>query len=593
MPEPIEHYALLADCRSAALVGRGGSIDWLCLPRFDSASLFARILGDESHGHWTIRPTDAEECGERRYVDDTFTLVTRWTTSTGAVDVIDLMPRAGKHPAIVRRVVGVSGSVDMEQVLRVRFDYASAMPWMRQVGTDDAPQLIAIAGPDAVTVRGPRFAPIDHAHRAAFTVLEGEVVDTVLQWFPGETTPPDALDVDAAIAETEHWWRTWARACDPPGAYDEHVRRSLLVLRALTHEQTGGIVAAPTTSLPETMGGGRNWDYRFVWLRDAALTLESLMLHGYGDEALGWRDWLLRAIAGDPEDVQIMYGINGERRLPEWEIGSLPGYEGSAPVRAGNGAYTQFQGDVFGEVMIALEDARELGIAEDTFSWSLQVKLLNWVETQLDRDDNGIWEIRGPEQNFTHSRAMLWAAFDRGIDGVRRFGLEGPADRWERVRDALAEEIERDGFDAERGHYRQHYGTTEVDASLLQLAQIGYVEPDDPRMLGTVAEIERTLLRDGLPLRYLTTSGVDGLEGEEHPFLACAFWLVEQYARSGRLADAEALMTRLTGLTNDVGLLSEEYDTKLERHMGNTPQALSHLALVRAADAIAAAREAE
>lgn len=592
MAEPLENYALIGDCRSAALVGRTGSIDWLCMPRFDNGSLFARILGDESHGHWSLNPVGGTECVSRAYDENTFVLTTRWETETGTVDVIDWMPIGNGDSDLARRVVGVRGEVTMEQVLRIRFDYADAMPWVRQTGTEENPALTAIAGPDGVVVRGVRFSPVDHAHRAEFVVREGETVDTVLTWFPSHHAPRDAQNVDQMLADTRRWWTDWATTCHPPGAYDEHVRRSLLVLRALTHETTGGIVAAPTTSLPEEIGGGRNWDYRYVWIRDAALTLESLMMHGYQDEASAWRDWLLRAIAGDPEDVQIMYGLSGERYLYERELTSLPGYEGSSPVRVGNGAYDQFQGDIFGELMIALEDARELGVEEDDFSWSLQVRLLEWVSTQLDREDNGIWEIRGPLRTFTHSRAMLWAAFDRGIAGIRDFGLEGPLDRWIAVRESLREEIEAKGFNTERGHYVQHYDTTEVDASLLQLAQIGYVPYDDERMLGTVAEIERTLLRKGLPLRYRTESGVDGLDGDEHPFLTCAFWLVEQYAHGGRLDDAVTLMDRLVGITNDVGLLSEEYDVDNERHLGNTPQALSHLALVRAADAIAEARAA-
>lgn len=590
MPEPIENYALIGDCRSAALIGRTGSIDWLCLPRFDAPSMFARILGDENHGHWSLNPVGSVECTSRAYDGDTFVLITRWETTTGIVDVIDWMPHGNDESDLARRVVGISGEVTMEQVLRIRFDYADAMPWVRQTGTDGAPALTAIAGPDGVVVHGVRFESVDHAHRAEFVVRAGDTVDTVMTWFPSHKTQRPQQSVDIMLDETRAWWTAWADACRPPGAYDQHVRRSLLVLRALTHESTGGIVAAPTTSLPEEMGGGRNWDYRYVWLRDAALTLESLMIHGYEQEASEWRDWLLRAIAGDPEDVQIMYGLSGERRLEESELTSLPGYGGSAPVRIGNGAFDQFQGDIFGEVMIALEDTRELGVEEDSFSWSLQVRLLEYVETQLDRHDNGIWEIRGPLRIFTHSRAMLWAAFDRGIRGVREFGLPGPHERWEKVRDQLRIEINERGFDAERGHYVQHYDTTEVDASLLQLAQIGFVDYDDPRMLGTVAEIERTLLRDGLPLRYRTESGVDGLEGDEHPFITCAFWLVEQHALSGRLDDATTLMDRLVGLTNDVGLLSEEYDVDNHRHMGNTPQALSHLSLVRAADAIALAR---
>lgn len=590
MPAPIEDYAIIGDCQTAALVSREGAIDWLCLPRFDSPSMFGALLGTEDHGQWLLRPVGEAECVERRYEPDTLVLLTRWRTPTGEIEVVDAIPHGDRRADVVRRVRGLSGEVAVEQLLRIRFDYASAMPWMRQAGTDEHPALVAIAGPDAVVVRGPRFHAIDHAHRAEVVVRAGETVDTVMTWFPAHRLAPDALDVDAQLERSREWWREWSRRCTTPGAYDEHVRRSLLVLRALTHEDTGGIVAAATTSLPEDMGGSRNWDYRYVWLRDAALTLEALMLHGYGTEAAAWRDWLLRAIAGDPDDLQIMYGLSGERRLTEYELDSLPGYRGSAPVRVGNGAFTQFQGDIFGEVLVALDRARDLGIEEDGFSWALQTELLKHAEKHLDRRDNGIWEIRGPHRTFTHSRAMLWAAFDRGAHAVREHGLPGDAEHWEALRDGLREEILSRGV-SEGGWFVQHYETDEVDASLLQLSHIGFVAYDDPRMLATVRRIEETLLRGGLPLRYRTESGVDGLPGDEHPFLACAFWLVENHAHGGRLDDAVALMDRLVGLANDVGLLAEEYDVDNERHMGNTPQALSHLALVRAADAIATARK--
>ena len=589
MPAPIEDYALIGDGHTAALVSKAGSIDWLCLPRFDSASVFAAILGDERHGQWSLAPVGEAELVERHYEEETFILVSRWRTATGEVEVTDLMPYADRRADIVRRVRGLRGEVEMEQMLRIRFDYATAVPWVRQSGTKEAPELVAIAGPDAIVVRGPRFRAVDHAHRAVTTVREGEVQDTVLTWFPSYRDNPEPLDVDAQLERTRAWWHDWACTCSPPGAYDAEVRRSLLVLRVLTHEDTGGIVAAPTTSLPEDIGGSRNWDYRYVWLRDASLTLESLMLHGYAGEATAWREWLLRAIAGDPRDLQIMYGIAGERRLDERELDWLPGYEGSSPVRIGNGAFTQFQGDIFGEVMIALDGARQLGVTEDTFSWSLQRALLQYAEENLDQEDNGIWEIRGPHRRFTHSRAMLWAAFDCGARAVRELGLDGDGEHWESLRDGLRAEIMANGVHAD-GYFTQHYDTDEVDASLLQLAHISFVDFDDPIMLKTVARIEQTLLRDGLPLRYRVESGVDGLEGDEHPFLACAFWLVENYARGGRLGDAEALMDRLIGLSNDVGLLSEQYDIAAHRQIGNTPQALSHLGLVQAADAIAIAR---
>ena len=594
MAHPIQDYALIGDCHTGAMVSRSGSIDWLCLPRFDSASTFGALLGTEDHGHWRVAPIGAQNCTSRRYWDGTFILETRWETETGIVEVIDLMPHGNRRADVVRRVRGIEGTVRMEQTLRIRFDYAAALPWMRQApeyaGTADS-ALLAVAGPDAVIVRGPKLTPRDHAHRGEFTVSEGDVVDIVMTWHPAHREPPTEADISAQIGRTEAWWREWSEHYTPVGdEYDHAVARSLLVLRALTHEDTGGIVAAATTSLPEQLGGVRNWDYRFVWLRDAAFTLESLMLHGYEVEAHEWRNWLLRAIAGDPADMQVMYGLAGERRLVEWTVDSLPGYRDSAPVRVGNAAYTQFQGDVYGEVMHALAHARDSGVAEDDFSWPLQVALLmRLVETQ-DAQDHGIWEIRGPARRFTHSRVLMWAAFDCGVTAVEKHGMTGPVDLWRQHRDALKEEIDTHGFNQELGSFVQYYGGTAVDASLLQIAQVGYVSHDDPRMLGTVAAIENELLHDGLLLRYRTEEGVDGLPGDEHPFLACSFWLVEQYAQSGRLDDATRLMDRLIGFSNDVGLLSEEVNPTTGDHMGNTPQAFSHLALVRAADAIAAAR---
>lgn len=593
MPRPIAEYAVIGDCRTAALVGSDGSIDWLCAPRFDSASVFAALLGDAEQGRWQLRPADTMATSSRAYETDTFTLVTRWTTSDGEVEVTDLMPMgepSDRRCDVIRRVRGIRGRVRMQQELRVRFDYAATLPWMRQVGTDAAPTVCGVAGPDALVVRGPRLSPSRHRHHGAFEVAEGETVDLQLSWFPAHLEMPGPLDVDACIAETSAWWHDWVRAAVPPGAYDDEVRRSLLVLRLLTHGDTGGVVAAVTTSLPEQFGGRRNWDYRYVWLRDAALTLEALMHHGFTHEAQAWRLWLLRAIAGDPADVQIMYGLAGERRLPEWEAEALPGYAGSAPVRIGNAASEQYQADIFGEVLIALDAARHVGIDDDDFSWSLQLALLREAERHLDRPDSGIWEMRGPERQFTHSRAMLWAAFDRAVCAVETDGRRGPVDEWRRVRARLAERIERGGFDAELGSYVQFEGTTEVDAALLQLAQIGYVAYDDPRMLGTVARIEASLLRDGLLRRYRTETEVDGVPGDENAFLACSFWLVEQYAHTGRLDDATALMNRLLGYRSELGLLAEQADPRTGRQAGNTPQALTHLALVRAADAIAHAR---
>ena len=585
----IEDYALIGDCHTAALVGNNGSIDWLCLPRFDSASAFGALLGDEDHGRWLLAPNGETLETSRRYLDGTFILVTRWVTPTGEVEVTDLMPYGNRRADLVRRVKGVRGSVEMMQDLRIRLNYATAMPWVRQVPEETGNAIIAVAGPDTIIMRGPKLHAGDHSHRSTFTVAKGETVDLSLTWYPSHRQPPSAPNVAKGLRMTKKWWRDWAAASTPSPVYEKAVQRSLLVLRALTHEDTGGIVAAATTSLPEQFGGRRNWDYRFVWLRDASLTLHALLDHGFRSEAPAWRNWLLRAVAGDPADVQIMYGLSGERTLTEVELENFPGYERSAPVRIGNDAFRQYQGDIFGEVMLALQTAREKGLAETEYSWPLQRALMSFIEDNWQRPDSGIWEIRGALRHFTHSRVMIWAAFDCAIKAVREFGLDGPVERWESIRDQIRDEIEAKGFDRERNSYTQYFGSRGVDASLLQLPQVGYLRADDPRMLGTVAAIEQELLHDGLLLRYNTETDVDGLPPGEHPFLACSFWLVEQYARSGRLVDATTLMDRLVSFCNDVGLLSEEYDTAGLRQVGNTPQALSHLALVRAADAIAEA----
>ncbi|MGC0369259.1 GH15 family glucan-1,4-alpha-glucosidase [Microbacterium sp. SLBN-111] len=582
----IEDYAVLSNCRSAALVSREGSVDWLCLPRYDSASMFGALLGDESHGAWSLRPTDPDATVTRHYDADTFVLVTRWETSTGVAEVHDAMPIDEGVEALIRRVIGISGAVDFVSEVRFRFDYARAVPWVRQVGQGHEHAILAVAGPDAVILRGPRLIAVDTAHRALWTTVAGESVDSVLSWGPSWQTAPAPIDVDATLKRTIEWWAAWARRVHAAGEHADLVTRSLLVLRALTHAETGGIVAAATTSLPESFGGERNWDYRYVWLRDAALTLVAYIDHGYLDAAHRWRTWLLRAIAGDPADVQIMYGIAGERDLPEREITSLPGYDGARPVRIGNGAVDQYQADVIGEVMVALEAARNAGVEETSFSWALQRALLDQLVEWFDRPDNGIWEMRGDPHFFTHSRAMVWAAFDRGIRAVEQNGLDGEVDTWRQLRDRARDDIDAHGVHAD-GWFTQHADTDEVDASLLILPQVGFCAFDDPRMLATVARMEQTLMPDGWLLRYRTT-GVDGLAGDEHPFLACSFWLVGQYARSGRRDDAVALMRRLTAVANDVGLLSEEYDPKGKRQAGNTPQALSHLALVGASDALGA-----
>jgi GH15 family glucan-1,4-alpha-glucosidase len=591
VPRSIEDYALISDCYSGALVGRDGSVDWLCMPRYDSPSVFGALLGSVDHGRWLLAPADPLATATRRYDGDTLVLVTRWTTADGEVEVTDFMPGADHRADVVRRVRGLRGRVAMRQHLTIRFDYGKTLPWVRQVGEPEAPALLAAAGPNAVVVRGPQLVPMDdvHAHASEFRVAEGDVVDLCLTWFHSHREAPPPLDIEAALSRTRDWWTEWAHGCIYHGSkYDAEVTRSLIFLRALTHYETGGIVAAVTTSLPEAFGGTRNWDYRYVWLRDASLTLSVLVSHGYLEPSVHWRDWLLRAVAGDPADVQIMYGIAGERDLDERELTNLPGYQGAAPVRIGNGASTQFQGDVIGEVVMALYAAREAGTHVTADSWALQRALIGHLERCWDQPDNGIWEIRGELRHFTHSRVMVWAALDRAVKSVEKQGLDGPVDRWRGLRDRVRAEIEERGFDPVRNAYVQYYGSSEVDASLLQLAQVGYCAYDDPRMLGTVAAIEQDLMNDyGLLLRYRTESGVDGLPAGEEAFLTCSFWLVEQYARAGRLADARTLMDTLVGYANDVGMLSEEYDCRNGRQAGNTPQALTHLALVRAADAIA------
>ncbi|MCX7522031.1 glycoside hydrolase family 15 protein [Microbacterium sp. STN6] len=586
MSLPIEDYALISDCYTGALVGRDGSIDWLCLPRYDSASMFGAILGTEEQGRWLLAPTHARAESTRRYDGDSMILITNWVTPDGEVEVVDLMPQGDHRADVIRRVRGIRGRVEMHEELRIRFGYADALPWVRKEKGDAPRGLLAVSGPDAIIVRGPELKADGRKHVADFTVEEGETVDIRLTWFASHKEPPPPLSVDDAITTTRQWWSDWAARTHQSGDYSEQVIRSLVLLRALTHNETGGIVAAATTSLPESFGGPRNWDYRYVWLRDASLTISVLLSHGYHDVVNHWRQWMLRAVAGDPHDVQIMYGLSGERDLLERELTSLPGYQGSSPVRVGNAAAKQFQADVIGETMVALHEARRAGIKETEFSWSLQRALVGFLETEWEKPDQGIWEIRGEPRHFTHSRVMVWAAFDRAARAVREYGLKGPVEKWEELREKARQSVEEKGFSTKRNSYTQYFGTTQVDASLLQLPQVGYCAPDDPRMLGTVAAIEEDLIRDGLPLRYLTEKNIDGLPPGEHPFLACAFWLVEQYAGSGRVADARALMDRLMSFANDVGMFSEEYDVEGKRQVGNTPQALSHLAMVRAADAI-------
>ena len=619
MSTPLEDYALLSDLRTGPLVSRDGSVDWLCLPRFDSPAVFSAVLGGPDDGRWSLRVVDGK-VESRRYEPSTFVLETVWRGPSGRALVRDFLPPADDHGDLVRTVEGLEGHVEVEHDLRIRFSYARATPWFRRLddAADGRARLSSLAGPDALLLTGPCLRPQDGQDVDAedgdtrpqgadtsgggpaprlvgtFPVSEGEQLSWDLTWFSSWADQPEPVDPEESLGRTRRFWLEWAEGIEVEGEHADLVERSLLVLRALTHGQTGGIVAAPTTSLPEKFGGSRNWDYRYTWLRDAALTIEVMIEHGFTDGAQLWRDWLLRAVAGDIERLRIMYGLGGERELDEKELDHLAGYEGSRPVRIGNGAADQFQADVPGEVMLALAELRDHGVAEDEYSWGLQRNLLSYCEANLERKDHGIWEMRGDLHHFTHGRVMMWAAFNEGIRAVEEHGLPGDAQRWTGLRDRLREEILREGFDPDRGTFLQTYDGREVDASLLQLPHTGFVAYDDERMLGTVAAIEEDLMDEhGLLHRYRTDVGLDGLEGGEYPFLICCFWLVEQYACSGRLDDAHALMAQLVGLANDLGLLSEEYDPDSGRLAGNFPQAFSHLSLIRAADALAAAQDRE
>ena len=583
MSLPIEDYAAIGDGHTAALIGINGSLDWLCLPHFDSPACFARLLGDEDNGHWLIGPA-GKHTGVRRYIGDTAVLETTYYTDSGEVRVTDVMPTGDRRADLVRRVEGVSGTVPIRHSWVVRFDYGRVRPWVHREEVEGAPAIIATAGPDKLILVGPRLPPAaDGHHEETFDVQAGDRLDFVLTWIPSYRKIPDAIDVDARLSYTLDEQQAWADACEYDGPWRRQVVRSLVTLRGLTDVDTGGIVAAATTSLPECFGGERNWDYRYAWLRDAALALESFLAAGRPDHAHRWRDWLLRAIAGDPADMQVVYTADGGRELTEREIEHLAGYAGSRPVRVGNAAVEQRQTDVLGEVLGALSMARNHGVTETRDSWSLQRALVNELAESWQEPDNGLWEVRGEPRRFTHSAVMVWAAFDCVIEGVEEHGLEGPLEEWRRIRDEVRAEIMEHGYDAKRNTFTQHYDTDEVDASLLVLPAVRFIDGHDPKMLGTIEAIEKDLMRDGLLLRYRAETGVDGLEGGEYPFLACSFWLVSAYALAGRRDDAAALMDRLVALANDVCLFSEEYDVAGGRMVGNFPQAFSHLALVTAA----------
>lgn len=587
---PIADYGLLSDRQTAALVAHG-RVDWLCLPRFDSPAVFARLIGGPDNGFWSIVPVAATEIG-RAYREGSFVLDTQWRAPAGSATTTDFLTECHSEVGdddvtLVRRVECTGGSIEVDIELVMRFDYGKVVPWVRRCPDPSGEEVLhAIAGPDSLTLHGPRIRPSGNTHSRRFTLEAGQSLTWVLTWRPSHLEPATRPDTDEARRAVLEDWRHWRYASQVPhGPYREAVENSLAVLRALTLQRTGGIVAAPTTSLPEQIGGVRNWDYRYCWLRDSAFTIGALASYGHQHLAKHWRNWLLRAIAGSASDLQIMYGVAGERRLPEATLGHLAGYRDSVPVRIGNLAYTQYQADVIGEVMIALDRLRRAGLPENNHSWRLQVNLLSLVQARLEKPDRGIWEVRGEPRFFTHGRVLMWAALDRGIRAAEVHGRRAPVEQWRRARDVLADEIWSRGV--RDGAFVQHYATTAVDAALLQIPQTGFVSADSEVMQATVARIEHDLVDEhGFVRRYLP-DGVDGVAGDEGSFLMCTFWLVEQYARSGRRDEAVALMDRLLDLRNDLGLLSEEYDAAAGRMLGNFPQAFSHLALIGAAAALA------
>jgi GH15 family glucan-1,4-alpha-glucosidase len=592
MAERIEDYALIGDCETAALVSRGGSIDWLCWPRFDSDACFAAMLGTRDHGRWLVAPRDPSPRISRRYRGDTLILETTFETKEGRVKLTDFMPLRDGRSDIVRLVTGESGTVAMHTELILRFGYGAIVPWVTRLPDGG---IRAIAGPDMVLLCSPvKLRGENLTTVGDFTISAGESAFFVLTYAPSHLSAPKAVEAKQALALTEKFWLEWAARCRSEWRYPGPVMRSLITLKALTYSPTGGIVAAPTTSLPEQLGGTRNWDYRFCWLRDATLTLLALMNADYYQEAHDWHAWLARAVAGSPDQIQIMYGIAGERRLTEWEVPWLPGYENSQPVRIGNDAHRQLQLDVYGEVMDAFHHARLGGLAAANLGWDLQIALLQRLDSAWREPDESIWEVRGPRRHFTYSKVMAWVAFDRAIKSAEKFDLPGPLDRWRKLRAQIHHEVCRRGYNAELGSFMQTYDGREFDASLLLLAQVGFLPPQDPRFRGTVEAVERHLMRDGFVLRYATEHTDDGLPAGEGAFLACSFWLVDAYILLGRHEDAGKLFERLLGLCNDVGLLSEEYDLQARRLVGNFPQAFSHVALVNSAgNLMAAAKPAE
>jgi GH15 family glucan-1,4-alpha-glucosidase len=590
MAERIEDYALISDRLAAALVGRSGSIDWLCFPRFDSEACFAALLGDKENGHWRLAPVGAQTCTRRHYQGDTLILETEWDTAHGSVKVVDFMPERGEAPDVVRIVEGLSGRVEMRSELRLRFGYGDIVPWVRHLEG----MLVAIAGPDAVWLASDvAHHGRDFASFADFAVEAGQQVSFVLTWNPSHLHRPHPVDPLMALSQTREFWEEWAEKCTYDGAYRDAVMRSLLTLKAMTYEPTGGIVAAMTTSLPEEIGGVRNWDYRYCWLRDATFTLQALVKTGYEEEAGAWREWLLRAIAGSPERLQILYGVAGERQAPERELPWLAGYEGSRPVRIGNGAVDQRQLDVYGEVMDTLWLARTYDLDPDEDAWRMQRGLMRWLESGWKEPDEGLWEVRGPRRHFTHSKVLAWVAADRAVRTVSHSGLSGPVDRYRALRDEIHADVCAKGYDSARETFTQYYGSRELDAALLLIPQVGFLPPEDPRVRGTLRAVQRELTVDGFVRRYETSGGhVDGMSGDEGVFLACSFWLADALVLDGQVREGREMFERLLSLRSDVGLLAEEYDPRQRRQIGNVPQAYSHVALVNTALNIAHAPRA-
>lgn len=586
----LEEYGLIGDLHTAALVGTDGSIDWLCLPRFDSGAPFASLLGTEDNGFWRISPSGDVTGVERRYRDGTLVLETDLRTAEGVVRISDCMPPRQTHPRIVRIVEGLEGSVPMRSLMRARFDYGQTRPWFHHVGDD----IMAGAGPDAIALRSDAKLEGHAADAIAeFTVEAGDRVTFELSWYPSWEEPARSIDAVAAMESTDAWWREWSGRSIYRGGWSDEVQRSLITLKALIYAPTGGIVAAPTTSLPEFLGGVRNWDYRYCWLRDAALTLDALISAGYVEEAGAWRDWLLRAVAGDPEDIQIMYGIRGERRLDEYELSHLPGYEGSAPVRIGNAASGQRQLDVYGELVDAIYRAREAGMAEAPGAPVLARDILEWLDQHWQEPDDGIWEVRGGRQHFVHSKVMAWVAVDRFVKMADEAGLKDRSGRFAELRDRMHADICAKGYDPKRNTFTQYYGSEQLDASLLLIPQVGFLPPSDPRVVGTIEAVQRELVQDGFVMRYIPDDdAADGLPPGEGAFLACSFWLVIDLALIGRRDEARELFDRLRSLQNDLGLFSEEYDQANERQIGNTPQAFTHLTMIAAAAALSEATPA-